>query len=53
MVIVVLILRETARCSGNISDLDVLKSNQPLSSLTVSSNFEKITELFFLCHINF
>ncbi|KAL3573924.1 hypothetical protein D5086_024537 [Populus alba] len=32
--------RETARCSGNISDLDVLKSNQPSSSLTVSSNFE-------------
>ncbi|KAJ6693820.1 hypothetical protein OIU85_004588 [Salix viminalis] len=35
-----LMYTETARCSGNISDLDVLKSNQPSSSLTVSSNFE-------------
>lgn len=37
--------RETARCSGNISDLDVLKSNQPSSSLTVSSNFEVASDI--------
>ncbi|CAK7341719.1 unnamed protein product [Dovyalis caffra] len=35
-----LVKQETARSSGNISDPDVPKNNQPSSSLTVSSNFE-------------